>query len=115
MSGSRRRKFVGPIVSRVTWHGGRGTPYLRRWALLIALERPGHVADQVPHAAGVPPLVVVPGQHLDEIAVDDGGRSQVDDGRVWVAVEVHRHQLLVGGVEDALEGSGGRGAEGIVD
>src|SRR5712664_707650 len=37
MSGPRRRKFVGPIVSRVTWHGGRGTPYLRRWALLIAL------------------------------------------------------------------------------
>ena len=24
MSGPRRRKFVGPIVSRVTWHGGRG-------------------------------------------------------------------------------------------
>src|SRR5678815_1799495 len=37
MSGPRRRKFVGPVVSRVTWHGGRGTPYLRRWALIIAL------------------------------------------------------------------------------
>src|SRR6185295_4236565 len=37
MSGPRRRKFVGPNVSRVTWHGGRGTPYLRRWALIIAL------------------------------------------------------------------------------
>src|SRR5882724_3480360 len=37
MSGPRRRKFVGPIVSRVTWHGGRGTPYLGRWALIIAL------------------------------------------------------------------------------
>src|SRR5258705_12676046 len=24
MSGPRRRKFVGPLVSRVTWHGGRG-------------------------------------------------------------------------------------------
>src|SRR4029453_17182115 len=39
MSGPRRRKFVGPTVSRVTWHGGRGTPYLRRWALIIALVR----------------------------------------------------------------------------
>src|SRR6185295_17890116 len=38
MSGPRRRKCVGPIVSRVTWHGGRGTPYLRRWALIIALD-----------------------------------------------------------------------------
>ena len=37
MSGPRRRKFVGSIVSRATWHGGRGTPYLRRWALIIAL------------------------------------------------------------------------------
>ena len=37
MSGPRRRTFVGPIVSRVTLRGGRGTPYLRRWALIIAL------------------------------------------------------------------------------
>src|SRR4029450_13403284 len=39
MSGPRRRKFVGPIVSRVTWHVARRSraPYLRRWALLIAL------------------------------------------------------------------------------
>jgi len=51
MSGPRRRKFVGPIVSRVTWHGGRGTPYLRRWALIIALgEQVGdahYLAQQV--------------------------------------------------------------------
>src|SRR6185436_8018874 len=45
MSGPRRPKFVGPIVSRVTWHGGRGTPYLRRWALLIAL-RPPHREEE---------------------------------------------------------------------
>ena len=32
----RRRKFVGPLVSRVTWHGGRGYAYLRRWAFFIA-------------------------------------------------------------------------------
>src|SRR4029453_19680149 len=36
MSGPRRRKFVGPIVSRVTWHGGRGRQR-SRWALIIAL------------------------------------------------------------------------------
>src|SRR6266508_5595314 len=38
MSGPRRRKFVRPIISRVTWHGGRGTPYLRRWVLIVALD-----------------------------------------------------------------------------
>src|SRR6476620_8296938 len=36
MSGPRRRKFVGPIVSRITWHGGRGR-HRSRWALIIAL------------------------------------------------------------------------------
>src|SRR6185436_19575855 len=42
MSGPRRRKFVGPIVSRVTWHGGRGRQR-SRWALIIALaaQEPG--------------------------------------------------------------------------
>src|SRR5258708_35376320 len=34
--------------------------------------------------------------HLDEAAVDDRGRGQVDDRRVRVAVEVARDQLLVG-------------------
>ena len=38
MSGPRRRKFVGPLVSRVTWHGGRGRQR-SRWALIIALGR----------------------------------------------------------------------------
>src|SRR6266545_1127207 len=46
MSGPRRRKFVSPIVSRVTWHGGRGTPYLRRWALIIALVAEHTAAEQ---------------------------------------------------------------------
>src|SRR5678815_5901414 len=41
MSGPRRRKFVGPIVSRVTWHGGRGRQR-SRWALILALG--AHVA-----------------------------------------------------------------------
>src|SRR6266545_828055 len=36
MFGPRRRKFVGPILSRVTWHGGRGRQR-SRWALIIAL------------------------------------------------------------------------------
>src|SRR5678816_4428235 len=36
MSGPRRRKFVSPIGSRITWHGGRGRQR-SRWALIIAL------------------------------------------------------------------------------
>ena len=37
MSGPRRRKFVGPIVSRIAWHGGRGRQRSRS-ALIIALR-----------------------------------------------------------------------------
>src|SRR4030095_6508925 len=51
MSGPRRRRFVGPLVSRVTWHGGRGTPYLRRWALIIALAT--RLLDRVAEGAEV--------------------------------------------------------------
>src|SRR6185503_5311926 len=36
MSGPRRRKFVGPLVSRVMWHGGRGRQR-SRWAPIVAL------------------------------------------------------------------------------
>ena len=39
MSGPRRRKFVGPLGSRVTWHAGRGRQR-NRWALIIALAKP---------------------------------------------------------------------------
>src|SRR5258705_9293074 len=49
----RRRKFVGPIVSRVTWHGGRGRQR-SRWALIIRSsglsEKPGESEEKGPAA-----------------------------------------------------------------
>ena len=48
MSGPRRRKFVDPIVSRVTWHGGRGRQR-SSWALLIALALPYPTLDTDSH------------------------------------------------------------------
>ena len=42
----------------------------------------------------VAPLVVVPGHHLDEVAVHHLGVGGVDDRRVRVAAEVDRHQRL---------------------
>src|SRR6185295_4200428 len=41
------RKFVGSIVSRVAWHGGRGRQR-SRWALLIALAEVGGRVGRVP-------------------------------------------------------------------
>src|SRR4030095_13089273 len=78
------------------------------------LQRSGHVPDEVPHAAGVTPLVVVPGQDLHEVAVHHRGGGQIYDRRVGIAVEVHGHQFLVGGVENALERPARGGAEGVV-
>ena len=39
--------------------------------------------------------------------------STIDGARV--ALEVHRDERLVGDAEDALQGAGGRGAEGVVE
>ena len=38
------------------------------------------IPDQVADPAGVAPLVVVPGEHLHELSVDDGRRVTVHDG-----------------------------------
>src|SRR6267142_885979 len=52
-----------------------------------------HKADHVAHAAGVAPLVVVPGDHLDAISGDDASHRSVDDGRARVTAVIHRDQL----------------------
>src|SRR6478672_12243954 len=50
--------------------------------------------DQIGHAAGVAPLVVVPGDDLDHVAKDHRVQG-ADDGRVFVALQVHRDERLV--------------------
>src|SRR5207245_2983428 len=66
------------------------------------LERPAQEPDKVPDAAGVPPLVVVPREDLDQGAVDNRRRQPVDDGGMGIAVEVHRDERLVGIGEEVL-------------
>src|SRR5947207_15958721 len=61
-----------------------------------------HVTNQVLHPVREAPLVVVPGEDLGQVAVDHLGERGVDDGRVRVAAEVDRDQLLVRTVEVAL-------------
>src|SRR5678815_508230 len=72
MSGPRRRKFVGPIVSRITWHGGRGRQR-SRWALLIALRDKHRVAVGVEAIALGDGVAVRAEQRL---APAEGGREQ---------------------------------------
>src|SRR5262249_48574113 len=71
-------------------------------------DQQGHVAHPVREA----PLVVVPGQHLQERLVDHAGERAVEDGGVRRAVEVRRDQRLVAVVEDALQRARGGNLDG---
>src|SRR5450759_4505132 len=75
----------------------------------------GDELHEVRDAAAVAPLVVVPGDDLDEVAAQDHVRREVDDRRPAVASEVAGDERLVAGAEDALERAGGRVAEGLVE
>jgi hypothetical protein len=62
----------------------------------------GHVGDQIDDALGVSPLVVVPGNKLDEVVVQGDTSLGIEDGRVSVANKVGRHNVVLGIVKDAL-------------
>ncbi len=91
-----------------------GEIQLRDRQLRQDVKRLGDKPDQIAHPRRIAPLVVVPGEHLDEVALDQRRRRQIDDGRVRVAVEIGGHQLLVRRVEDPAELSGRRLAERVV-
>src|ERR1039458_9722080 len=59
--------------------------------------------DQVDHAAGVAPFVVVPGHHLQQVAVQHLGQLPVHNGTVGVMQHVGRdHSIFVVG-QNALQ------------
>lgn len=63
---------------------------------LVVNSRTGKLTDEVEAAAGVAPLVVVPGDELDEVLVQlDTGRG-IEDGGVRVAVEVSGDESVLG-------------------
>src|SRR6185295_18131671 len=70
MSGPRRRKFVGPLVSRVTWHGGRGSQR-SRWALLIALVLVDHQLGRNPALLRLGRAPVAEGSEADGLDSSD--------------------------------------------
>src|SRR5512141_1816962 len=70
----------------------------------IALLRRGDELRQVDQAAGVPPLVVVPGEHLHHLPADHLGREGVEAGRGRVVVEIDRDERLVHVLQDPLHG-----------
>jgi hypothetical protein len=62
----------------------------------------GDVGDEVADTAGVTPLVVVPGDELDEVGVQRNAGVGVEDRRAVVTDEVGRDDLLIGVFDDAL-------------
>src|SRR6516165_8781231 len=64
--------------------------------ILPGSAQSGHPGDQVGGAAGVAPLVVVPGDGLDQVAADDQRLVGREDARVRVADDVARDQRVGG-------------------
>src|SRR5436309_2875680 len=74
----------------------------------------GHEVAQVGDAAGVAPLVVVPGDSLYEIASDDHRRERVEDAAQRVTFEVGGDEWFVAIAEVASKRLGRGVAEGLV-
>lgn len=62
---------------------------------LVAINL-GDVGNEVKDTAGVTPLVVVPGDQLDEVLVQGDTGLGVEDGRIGVAVHVRRDDVVLG-------------------
>src|SRR5688572_26693888 len=74
-------------------------------------ERGGGVA----HAVGEAPLVVVPGQHAREPALDDLRLLDIEGGAGRVVVEVGGDQRLAREIEHALERAARRLLHGVIN
>lgn len=57
--------------------------------------------DEIQDTAGVAPLVVIPGDQLDEVVVQGDTGLGVEDGRVGVAVHVRGDNVVLGVGQDA--------------
>lgn len=64
---------------------------------------------------GIAPLVVVPGDELDEVGVQGDTGLGIEDGGVVVTVQVGGDNVIVGVAEDALELTLGGGLDDLLD
>lgn len=69
---------------------------------LVAINL-GDVGDEVKDTAGVAPLVVVPGDQLDEVLVQGDTGLGVEDGGVGVAVHIRRDDVVLGVGQNACK------------
>src|SRR5919204_3146273 len=95
-----------------------GRLVIGHWGLGIVSEHLADAGDEVGGAAAVAPLVVVPAEDLDHLALAAGldhGALGVEDAAVGVADDVAGDDGVLGVLEDALERAGGELLEDVVD
>ena len=73
------------------------------------------LTDEVNDTAGVTPLVVVPGNELDEVRVEGDTSLGIEDGGVVVTVQVSGDNVVLGVAEDTLELALGGSLDGLLD
>jgi hypothetical protein len=78
-------------------------PWLKRHAFVMSAGRSlclgihlRHVCEKVQDSSRVAPLVIVPGNHLNEVVVQSNASLGVNNGGVVVAVQVGRDNVVVG-------------------
>jgi hypothetical protein len=59
------------------------------------------LTDEVNNTAGVTPLVVVPGNELNEVGVERNTSLSIEDGRAGVTVQVSGDNVVLGVAKDA--------------
>jgi len=90
----------------------------------------GSVDSQVNQAVRVSPFVIIPGNDLVEVVVEEDAGTSIDSGRSWIVNEITRDNGIFGVSEDSLHvtfggfleggedfflGSGLLGSEGQID
>jgi len=70
--------------------------FASRLIRLVSTIDLSHVAEEIEDTARVAPLVVIPGDQLDEVLVQADTGLGVEDGRVDVAVQVGGDDLVLG-------------------
>lgn len=66
---------------------------------LLAIDT-GNVGDEVNNTAGVTPLVVVPGDKLDEVGIKGDTGGGIEDGGALVTVEIGGDDLVLSVAKD---------------
>ena len=58
------------------------------------------LTNEVDDTAGVTPLVVIPGDELDEVRVEGNSSLGIENGRVSVSVEIGGNNILLSVSQD---------------